>query len=206
MTQIFPMSFEINWLGICVCFCRKLDTNKRKGKKQTMIENISKASVHTEPLSEWDTPWMLVEYNGERLCEALTINASGELLNAELPGRTIDGVDDIEWTCCDPVRGDKPEFQAWAYRALLLVRRSTQEQRSGVAFTDSDPDALSDEGVALDIAETIRRGKDGGPGAFFKPDHADALERLARWANLNDYQKVSAEEHAAIERCASNIF
>lgn len=64
-----------------------------------------------------------------------------------------------------------------------------------------DPDALSDEGIALDIAELIedahKRG--GGPGAFFNAEQQHALERLARWANANGYQEVTRAEHKSLE-------
>lgn len=63
-----------------------------------------------------------------------------------------------------------------------------------------DPDALNDEGIALDVAETIHAGKDGGPGAFWLPEHGEALERLARWANAHGYQNASRDQHERLER------
>lgn len=57
---------------------------------------------------------------------------------------------------------------------------------------------ISDEEVALDVADVVRAG--GELLGTLEPEMAAPLERLARWAHLNGYQRVSASDHAAIER------
>ncbi len=75
------------------------------------------------------------------------------------------------------------------------VHHDTADYRSQYDHPD-DPRALNDEGLALDVAETILGGM--ATGCF--GNQAEAIERLARWASANGYQHVPRDVHERLER------
>lgn len=137
----------------------------------------------TDPLTTWRTPWLLIEQRAFEHREAIAFDDRGTLLNAELPKDCEITDESIQWVECDPIRGGDPGFQAHARQLLEDAGK---------------PEKISDEGIALDVAGVVREG--GSLLSTLEPEMAVPLERLARWANLNGYQHVSAETHTAIER------